>query len=274
LQLSLLGKVCAPTEERVKQDALEYAHELASTFPIDFIFTPQETREAYLQAIGWEFFSNPCPVVSQIWRGKIDLPVERGIRPLNGLWQTSNRASEQVWRALGTMPRPSMLNITLRSMALTDGDRKFLDDIHQELKKGKDNDSLHTSVLQANLTWAENYFKRRLTPFKKFFHLQVSLLVQDKFDSGLARTIGEAYTRDTPNQPLTGYRIIHPSSETEAHLWREKISSLGLIPTPHRLDDIADIDEVFAVFQLPYLHSDKTPLYNLFFKKAEDKQEG
>lgn len=269
LQLSLLGKICAPDEEQARREALMYAREVESTFPMDFMLVARKTRDAFLQAAGWDLFSDAQFAVSQIWRGKVDLPVEHGVRPLTGFWQTSPHASEQIWRALASMPQPSLLNITLRPMALADGDRKFLETIRQNLNTGKEG-SLHVSILQTNLAWAEAYFKRRLTPFKKFFHLQVSLLVKDGFDDGLARSIGTAFTRDAPDQLLTGYWVVHPESDEQAQMWREKIYHLELIPMPFRLDDFADIEEVFSVFRLPYLHSEITPLYSLFFKKSGD----
>ncbi|MDX9992853.1 MAG: hypothetical protein RBS68_12510 [Anaerolineales bacterium] len=271
LHLSLLGKVCALTEEQARQDALNYARELESSFPLDFVLLPLESRDDFLEATGSHFLSDQQAVVSQIWRGKVDLPLEGGVRPLIGFWQTSLRAPEQVWRALACLPDGGILNITLQPTLLGDGDRKFLETIRSKLNSGE-NKSLHISVLQTHLTWAEAYFKRRLTPFKKFFHLQVSVIVKDQVDNGLARSIGAAFTRDAPDQSLAGYQIVNPESSAQSRVWQEKILHLELIPPPFRLGDLADVEEVYSVFRLPYLHTEKTPLYHLFFNEnGEDR---
>ncbi len=108
------------------------------------------------------------------------------------------------------------------------------------------------SIFSDYMTWADAYIKRRLTLWKNFFLLQVHVLVDGAVDENLLRSIGSTITRDSKDASMPGFQIVRPNSADEEKAWREWIRSLDCLPSSMHIHDLADVDEAFAVFRLPY----------------------
>ena len=248
VQMSLIGKVTASDQKQAEQAGREYARELASIFPHDFIIEPAETEIAFHQANGTHLFDQK-PNIALIQREKVLIPPMRPHQQIQGMWQASNRSNEQIWRALSGTSRITMLNIMIQPSLLFENERKRLFEIKEAIGDTKK----ETSELHSYYPWVEEYVKRRLSPWKKFFLLQVHVLVDTVVDDSILRSIGSAITRDAANLTLPGYEVVHPASKDEEDEWRDNVQFLTLLPT-RGMEDLADIDETFAVFRFPLRH--------------------
>lgn len=245
LQMALIGKVSTEDRETVQKTALNYARELYSTLPQDFISIPIEKSNDYDRLLGRNLLKSQVNIV-QIQRGIVPTP-GADHRFFHGLWQSSSRSNEQIWRALSNMPRQALFNIQLQPTFFYEGERQAF----RELKKRISNLEQATELTPVAIPWIENIIKRRLAIWKKFFILQVHVITEGEVDENLIRSIGSALTRDTGDQPLPGFQIYCPDSGETARSWCENILHLEFIPSP-RLEDLADSDEAFAVFRFPY----------------------
>jgi len=263
LQIGLLGKTDAPSKEQAQQSGLRYAREIYSTFPHDFLIVPAKSQEEYRQLAGEGLLTSKASV-AQIRRGLVSIFSTR-YQYLTGFWQTGIRSNEQIWRALAAMPNPAMFNIILQPSALFDNERQIL----AEIKKRLASTEKDPSVIAVNIPWIENCIKRRLAAWKKNFILQVHLVVEGELDDNLPRSIGSALTRDTGDLPLPGSLVTGPETETESQIWREKIRRLEIIQSSIHLDDLADLDEAFAVFRFPYRPESGLPGANFLELKKE-----
>jgi hypothetical protein len=247
LQMSLVGKVGAKDASIVEEEAQKYARTIHSTFPQDFVLRPAETKNEFESLSGASFFAK-TPRIAMIQRALAPIPSPRGYERAVGLWQATTRSNEQIWRALAGTTSPAMFNITLQPSMMFEGDRELI----LELRK-VGNPKEKESVLNAPYTaWADQYIKRRLTAWKKFFMVQVHVLCEGKMDEHLVRSIGSALTRDTADSPLPGYQIVKPTSPEDEKDWIQQIQALDLIPSFLRTDDLADMDEAASVFRFPY----------------------
>lgn len=243
LRMVLLGKSCAPSKGEAQQAAQQYACQLFSTFPHDFLLVPVKTDNDYYSLCGEELLAGNSKV-AQIQRGIIFLP--KGLAHyLPGLWQTSARSNEQVWRALSGMPQPVLFNITITPSMMYPEEKHLLREIKKGISEQKDN------LISAFIPWIEAYTKRRLAAWKKFFLVQVHLVTDGAMDN-LIRSIGSALTRDSNDMVLPGYQVREPTSESESRQWCESIQALGLTENSSRWDDLADMDEVYSIFRFPY----------------------
>ena len=247
LQMVLLGRSFAPTMEQAQQAAKQYAREIFSTFPHDFLMAPAKTEDEYRRLTG-EDLLNGNSNIAQIQRGMISLPIEHGPRYLGGLWQASSRSNEQIWRALSAMPQAAIFNIVIQPTVLYAGEKHGLLDIKKSISSSESNKN---EAISAYIPWADSYIKRRLTAWKKFFLVQIHLVADEGMEN-LARSIGSALTRDSNDMALPGYQTLYPGSTHENQQWLENIRSLELIQNSQHLDEIADLDEVFSVFRFPY----------------------
>ncbi len=246
LQMTLLGKSSAPNREQAQQAARQYAREIFSTFPHDFLLIPAETEDTY-HLLGGEHLLAKNSNIAQIQRGMISLPTAHVTRYLMGLWQASSRSNEQIWRALSAMPQAALFNILIQPSILYDGEKHALLDIKKSISDPEQNNE----AFSAYIPWTENYVKRRLAAWKKFFLVQIHLVVDEGMEN-LIRSIGSALTRNSNDLSLPSYQALHPSSTIEGQQWRENIRSLELTQNSLHLDDLADLDEIYSIFRFPY----------------------
>lgn len=258
VQMALLGKTSALEKATAQQAARDYAREILSTFPHDFMVQTAEEKTDYDRLYGRDFFTN-SPHVASLQRAAAFIPSLEKHQYISGTWQSSQRANEQVWRALSNTQNAAMLNITIQPSILYDGEKKMLldakkliADIEAESKEEEGEEVPEENVYSAHLAWAEAFIKRRLTPWKKFFQLQLHVLAHGAVDENLLRSIGSTITRDTNENSLPGFQILRPNSKEDEKEWRERIRSLDFVVPSTHINDLADVDETFAVFRLPY----------------------
>lgn len=255
LQMSILGKASSSDKAQAQQAARDYAREIYSIFPHDFFLHPAEEKPDYERLCGKSLFAK-SPQIAAIQRAIAFIPPMGAQQYFSGVWQSSQRANEQIWRALSNMPKATMLNITIQPSILYEGEKQMLLDAQatiEELKSEKDeNEEQEENKFSAHFEWAKNYIQRRLTPWKKFFQMQVHVLVDGAVDDSLLRSIGTPITRDTNDKHMPGFHILRPNSKEEEKEWREHIRALDFVTTSMHINDIADVDEAFAVFRLPF----------------------
>lgn len=247
LQFAVLGKAADSERERALSAGRDYAREIFSTFPHDFILKPAETKADFDRLAGNHLFAKKARLAG-IQRENAFIPPMLRYQYMTGLWQSSPRAYEQVWRALSGAQPGSALNITLRPSTLYQNEKELLLDVRKKLSKPRQDED----IFAPHIAWVNDCIKRRLAPWKKFFQMQIHILAEDAPDDNLLRSIGSAFTRSTNELPNPGFQIVRPASANEEETWRETIRRLDFTPTPRRMDDVADVDEVHAVFRLPY----------------------
>jgi hypothetical protein len=243
LKMVLLGKSCASNSEEAQQAAEQYACQVFSTFPHDFLLVPIKPDSDYHHICG-EYLLDGNSDIVQIQRGVLSLPKRSDSHTLLGLWQSSSRSNEQIWRALSGMPQPALFNITITPSMLLPHEKHLLEGVKKNISEQKDD------AIFACIPWIENYTKRRLATWKKFFLVQVHLVTEGGVQN-LIRSIGSALTRDSNDLTLPGYQARYPAP-SEKRQWCESIRSLDLVENSSRLDDLADLDEVYSIFRFPY----------------------
>jgi hypothetical protein len=263
LQIGILGKVNAQNEDEARRSGLHYAREIYSTFPHDFILTPAELPEDYDRLSGDSLLNSKSSIM-QIQRGLAFAPSAKGYHFFPGLWQASSRSNEQIWRSLSAVPNQVLFNILIQPTFFYEGERQAL----LEIKKQTSKTEQSNEITSAHILWAENFFKRRLAIWKKFFLLQVHVIAAEAPDENLLRSIGSALTRDTSDSPLSGFQIKQPDSNIISQSWYEKILSMDLVPSS-RVEDMVDSDEAFAVFRIPYLLKTGLPGANFIGLQAK-----
>lgn len=263
LQMGVLGKAGAQNEDEAQQAGLNYAREIYSTFPHDFILIPAELSEDYDRLSG-DGLLNAKSSIAQIQRGLAFAPSAQGYRFFSGLWQASPRSNEQIWRSLSAMPNQVLFNILIQPSFFYEGERQALLEIKKQISKTEQS----TELTSAYILWAENFFKRRLAAWKKFFLLQVHVIAEEAPDESLLRSIGAALTRDTNDFPLSGFQIKRPDSDITSQTWCENILSMNLTPSS-RIEDLVDSDEAFAAFRFPYLPEAGLPGANFIGLQAK-----
>ena len=107
-----------------------------------------------------------------------------------------------------------------------------------------------------------------LSPWNKYFYLQVHLISSSEIDEFLIRSIGSSITRDNPESSTPGFQIVRPKNGSEAVEWSSHLDRLETIHTSNnfilpRLSELASLDEAHAVFRLPY--PPETGLPNVVF---------
>jgi hypothetical protein len=260
--LTILGKIYARTEAEAVRNAAAHYRGIHSTFPYDYQLIPACTRQEFLQFSGQNILEEKenDSWVAQIRRAEIPAVPDRRSPFLQGLWQTGARAHESIWRSLASAPHPVVMNVLLRSTILYEREQTMLlkaDREISEIEGGLVNQKTLTTVKE----WSTRYTERRLTPWKKFFYLQVHLASNGTLDENLCRIIATSLTLTAGKDSLPGYQVIVAKRDDES-IWRKHLSELNLTVSNSRLSlprlaDIADMDEVFAVMRLPYSPPDK-----------------
>jgi hypothetical protein len=245
LKMAWLGKSYAPKKEQAQQAAQQYAREVFSTFPHDFILVPAKTEDDHRRFGGDDLLGINLNV-AQIQRGMFPLAKIHGSHYLTGVWNASLRSNEQIWRALSVMPQAVLLNILIRPSVLFATEKNALLDTQKNIS-----DSAQDKAISPYLPWIDSYLKRRLAPWKRFFVAQIHLVGDGRMEN-LVRSVGSALTRDSNELALPGYQAQYPNPGAETQAWRENIRSLELTENSQHLDDIADLEEVLSIFRFPY----------------------
>ncbi|MFZ5910871.1 MAG: hypothetical protein ACOYYU_12725 [Chloroflexota bacterium] len=258
LLLGLVGKVLAESPENAKTFALNYLREIESIFPYDYTIRPVTSMEAFNRTMGKEIFRkcNDQTSIAQIRRFESPLQTSKGVFRMVGIWQTGKRADEQIWRALAHYPQDILLDISICPTTLLEGERQALLEMKQVAKTHQDASSKEP-YLQHYDAWIDPFVSRHISPWNKYFYLQVHLASPGRIDEYLLRSIGSSITRDNPERSTPGFQVLRPMNKSEAIEWIGHLECLDMVRTNNslllpRLSELASIDEVHAVFRLPY----------------------
>lgn len=258
LLVAVLGKIQGHSEQEVRENALSYYTEIQATFPYDYGLTPAISQDDFFFFSGMDILQdeNPALDVAQISRMEFPIHPKASLPYLQGSWRSGPRAHEQIWRAVSACPSALFLNICLRSTVLYEDEQKGL------LKNAADLSNVDVELLNpisssALKQWNKDILARRLAPWQKFFYLQVHLVSTQTISSHLVRTIGTSLTLNNKGSPLPGYQVTLPTGTEEIRSWKNKIKNLNVILSQSylqcpRLSEVADLNEVFDVIQIPY----------------------
>jgi hypothetical protein len=254
LLVVVLGKIHAPTADEARDRALSYYKEIKATIPYDYHLVPALTQEEFDLFSGKEIIDDPLSFFAEIKRLEFPLPPKNNSFHAQGFWKSSPHAHEQIWRSLAASPSPLLLNVSLRSTILYDSERDAY------LQKPDDTSDLQTQPLDqitvaALNQWNKEAVDRRLSPWKKFFYLQLHLASTHKLSPDLFRTIGTSLAINKEGL-LPGYQVVLPRQDEKAS-WRRNIKHLDFILSESylscpRLSAVADLEEVVEVMRLPY----------------------
>jgi hypothetical protein len=256
--LSIIGKVFSVSQERAYQAALVYSREIKSVFPYDYILYPATSEEEYLRLSGQQILDqcNKETSIAQIRRFESVLRTSKKTIPLIGLWQTSIRSDEQIWRAIACSSQQILLNILLRPIILLEEERHILWGLRQSFQSSGESVQNAASGQIYN-EWADALISQRKLPWNRFYILQVHLAAPEGIDEYLLRAVGSAITRDSVEQSSSGFQINIPSGKDEIQKWQNNLIKLRVFPTKNniglgRLSDISDLNEAHSVFRFPY----------------------
>lgn len=257
LLIALIGKVSAKTREEAELYANEFCSEILSTFPYDYSLSPAKSRDEFYRMTGSKLLLRNGQIdVVQIKRCE-SLPssLMKEFPYFQGLWQSGGRSHEQIWRSVSLAKDQLLVNIMLRPTILYEKEIQVYSNLSSEISKYHPADS-EQKVFNAYREWYEGFIKRRLTPWKKFYYLQIHIVASNIISESLIRSIGTVLTQSSPTLTQPGYQVMRPSSKKEKE-WGERIFMMyltswgGQIPNP-RLSDVADLDEVFSAVRFPY----------------------
>jgi hypothetical protein len=183
------------------------------------------------------------------------MPLNNHLPYLQGLWQSGGRAHEQIWRSVIAAQNKILVNVMLRPTILYDNELEIYSNLASEIANYQSVDN-NPKIFNAYKEWCENYIKRRLTPWKKFFYLQFHVASTGDISEDFIRSIGTVLTQNSAGQTLPGYQAVRPSLRKRKE-WGEKvynmnITSLGSQLLVPRLSEVADLEEVFSAIRIPY----------------------
>lgn len=258
LLLALVGKVRAPTATEAQQRAIEFCYELVATVPTDYRLYPAESGELFDQLTGKTLLAQ-CQQpahLAQIMRFEAPVRTSKNRLFVVGLWQAAERSDEQIWRTLGTFPHPVMFNVALRPTFVSHVERMELWNMLHPPQPAEP-PKLPYQPLPFE-QWTENFISRRLSPWKKFYLLQVHLACPTGLPDSLLRPVGAALTREGPELLSPGFHVEHPADASAAGEWANHLAWLNIEPRPSpaigmaRIRDIADLAETQVALRLPY----------------------
>jgi hypothetical protein len=264
LQLSILGRVCAQSEDAARAAARAHWREVKSIFPYDYSLMPATDLKTFQQIAGWDMLitSGEMACVRQVKRLEKPMRTQEGLQPVLGLWQSGPRANEFIWRALAGTEEPALLNISLHPTVL------YMDELQTlwEMKHAGAPDANGSKGIYQSIpyrSWIEPFINRRLAAWKKFFFMQIHIVTYRQADESLMRVVGASLTRDG-NDALPGYEIARPSSPGEGHKWCKRLYQLEMPEAESafvlpRLSDLADMEEVSSVFRFPFPPAGELP---------------
>jgi hypothetical protein len=258
LRLALVAKIRAASQGEAHASALSYCRELESVFPYDYTLRPAMTEGEFLQFTGRALLGqcNHPASIALIQRFENPLRTSKGILRLMGIWQTNLRSDEQIWRALANCPEETILNISIRPTILFEGERRALLAMKNasHLEQGEASDE---PFLQNYEAWVDQFISRHVSPWNRYFYLQVHLASPKGIDEYVFRSIGSSITREVPDKASPGFQVIHPKDNNNAVEWSNYLDCLEMIHTNSslllpRLSELANLGEVQSVFRLPY----------------------
>lgn len=257
LLLVLLGKIYANSEENANENALTYFRELKATFPYDYALSAADSRDQFCRLSGWDVIAAGPDLVNivQIKRRETPILINQKSPFLSGLWRSSPRAHEQIWRSLAALPYPVMLNSTLRPTVMYQNELQLLRNEADQIS-GLDVTSLDPRTRNVYKEWNTNLVNRRHDPWQKFFYLQIHLVSTHKIDEHLIRSVGASLTLNSDGAPRPGYQV-RLAAPNETDDWGRKIRNLDIIFSESylpvmRLSEMADLLEVFDTIRIPY----------------------
>jgi hypothetical protein len=258
LRLGLVARILAESQEIARGSALNYWRELESIFPYDYTLCPASSADDFHQLSGKEILRkcNKPDSIAQIRRFEHPLRTSKGVFRMLGLWQTSLRSDEQIWRALANYPHEILLNISICPTIVFEAERRALLEMQQSAQLSQ-NTEVNEPYIQHFEAWIDPFIKRHTSPWNRYFYLQVHLVSPEEIDEYIFRSIGSAITRENSEQSSPGFQVVHPTDKNDAVWWCGNLDELEIIYSNKslllpRLSEMANLDEVHAVFRLPY----------------------
>lgn len=256
LAFAIIGKVCANTEAEAHQNSKIYCREICSTFPQDFVIDPAKSLEDYQEISGSDILQAQGEI-AQLKRFEKYLPAREGMQYVHGLWQSSARSHEQIWRALANLTDPTLLSISLRPITIYPYEQQLFEQLIKAIEMPEVNGRTLPISYKA---WNNIFIERRVTPLQRYFYLQIHLASLNQLDENILRCIGTALTRENSNGPMPGFMVLRPNLANRT-IWAECLDRVDLTPSesefnPQHLSDIADMEEAAGVFRYPYPHPD------------------
>jgi hypothetical protein len=258
LLVVIIGKVSGKTKEEAELLANDYCQEIISTFPYDYSLLPAATKEEFNRMTGADVLLGTGHIeVIQIKRAEIIASsLAKEFPYFQGLWQSAVRSLEQIWRSINVARGRFIINIQLRPTILYEGELQIYSNLALEFSKYQPGEA-EKKIFNSYKDWYDSYINRRLTPWKKFYYLQVHIASTNDIPDSLVRSIGTALTQSSTTLSQPGYQVIRQPTQIREREWADKIYKLcliswgGRIPNP-RLSEVADLEEVFSVMRLPY----------------------
>jgi hypothetical protein len=258
LRLGLVARILAESQEIARGSALNYWRELESIFPYDYTLCPASSADDFHQLSGRDILRkcNEPDSIAQVRRFEHPLRTSKGVFRMLGLWQTSLRSDEQIWRALANYPHEILLNISISPTIVFEGERQALLEMQQSAQVPQ-NSPVNEPYIQHFEAWIDPFIRRHTSPWNRYFYLQVHLASPVEIDEYIFRSVGSAFTRENSEQPSPGFQVIHPTDKNDAIKWRNILDELEIIHSNKslllpRLSEMASLGEVQAVFRLPY----------------------
>jgi hypothetical protein len=258
LLLGLVAKVLAESQEKAQLLALTYLREIEAIFPYDYTIHPASSVEEFNRLTGREILENcndPASI-AQIRRFEQPLRTSKGVFRILGLWQTSPRSDEQIWRALANYPNELLFSVTLCPTALYEEERRALLEMKKTGQAAQDAPTGEPYLLNFE-NWIEPFIDLHISPWNRYFFLQIHMASPHIIDDYVFRSIGSAITRDSAEQASPGFQVDHPANNDNVTEWREHLDCLNIIRVNKgmflpRLSELASLEEAHAVFRLPY----------------------
>jgi hypothetical protein len=258
LRLGLVAKTLAASQEEAHATALNYCRELTSVFPHDYTIRPALTEDEFLAFTGRELLKKCKHLnsIAQIQRFESPLRTSSGLLRLVGIWQTNFRSDEQIWRALAGCSREIMFNISIRPTILFEGERRALLAMKRSVHLPQDVPS-DEPYLENYEAWIDQFIDRHISPWNRYFYLQIHLASPQGIDEYVFRSIGSSITRESPDKTSPGFQVIRPTDIKNVGEWSSYLDCLEMIHTNSglllpRFSELASLDEAQAVFRLPY----------------------
>lgn len=267
--LGLVAKVLAESQEKAQLCALNYFREIESIFPYDYTIRPAISLDEYNRLTGREIIKkcNHPSSIAQIRRFERPLRTSKGVFRILGIWQTGMRSDEQIWRVLAQYPQEILFNVLISPTTLFEGERRALLEMKKSVQISKDMPP-DEPYLQNYETWIDTFINRYISPWNRYFYLQVHLASPVEIQEYIFRSIGSSITRENPELASPGFQAVHPLNKNDVRDWCNHLDCLDNIQTNDsillpRLSELASLDEAHAVFRLPY--PPETGLPNVVF---------
>jgi hypothetical protein len=267
LQLALIVKNSAPTEEEAYRIAQLRWQELCSIFPYDYELVPADSDKTFFRLAGWRFVDQ-CVDPQDFTEV---LRYEQEVRPerfyVLGAWRRSKTANEQVWRTLAGARKPILFDITLQPTVLRMYEQDALSTVTKKAQDvvKKEEASLfskaYANYMSTNTSDLIDFLRRP-------FIVQVRVLSPSGVPDYIPRAIGFAFTHSGAEIATTpGFQLISPKDKGEVEDWISQLIWLepDLKPGPftpkycERLRKMVDARDARQLLCLPYPPGDGIP---------------